>query len=92
MEFKTWRVAGSVTAGTLTLGGEPSAAPSTGSNAFIYRNVWGIMPANSAAGTVSMSGGGGISLAHLATGVPFPCHPAYISASAGTVYLSLLCP
>jgi len=84
MSSRTWKIAGTVTsAATVDMSGEPVS----GSNAWTYRGVWGIMPAASAAGTVTMAGGGSVNLAHIATGTIFPCHPSVISASAGTVYL-----
>ena len=90
MEVRTWKVAGVVSVAVLSgIGGDQSAAGlmPTSSNAFIYKNVWGIMKNTAAVGVVSMSGGGGINLADIANGVPFPCFPSYVSASAGAVYL-----
>lgn len=56
--------------------------------------AWGILPASSAAGTLTLQpttlGGTTfptMSIAHLATGVPFICNLRSVSVSAGTVYI-----
>lgn len=51
------------------------------------QRVWGVLRGASGAGSIVLEGGGTVSIADLAVGYAFPCHPTFISASAGNVYI-----
>jgi hypothetical protein len=50
-------------------------------------NAWGVMRSSTATGTITLEGGGTIDIADIATGVPFPCYPIGVAATAGSVYV-----
>ena len=60
----------------------------TSSSAALIDRAWGILPVNGVTGTITLEGGGSISLATLATGHPFPCYPTSVTVTnGGSVYV-----
>ena len=45
------------------------------------------MRSSTGTGTITLEGGGTIDIADIATGVPFPCYPIGVTATAGSVYV-----
>ena len=60
----------------------------TSGSASLIDRAWGVLPVNGVTGTITLEGGGTISLATLATGHPFPCYVESISVTnGGSVYV-----
>lgn len=51
------------------------------------QRVWGILRNNAASGSLSLEGGGVISISDLNAGVPFPCYPISVNVITGSVYV-----
>ena len=61
---------------------------STGSTGLPLDNVWGIMKGEAnCSGSLTLEGGGNLSLASLDNHQIFPCYPKLLTVSAGTVIL-----
>ena len=61
---------------------------STGSTGEPLDNVWGIMKGEAnCSGSLTLEGGGSLSLASLDNHQIFPCYPKLLTVSAGTVIL-----
>ncbi len=60
----------------------------TSGSASLIDRAWGILPVNGVTGTVTLEGGGSISLATLSAGQPFPCYPTSVAVTnGGSVYV-----
>ena len=60
----------------------------TSGSASLIDRAWGVLPVNGVTGTITLQGGGTISLATLASGHPFPCYPTAVTVTnGGSVYV-----
>jgi hypothetical protein len=60
----------------------------TSGSADLIDRAWGILPVNGVTGTITLEGGGTISLATLTSGQPFPCYPKSVAVTnGGSVYV-----
>jgi hypothetical protein len=60
----------------------------TSGSASLIDRVWGVLPVSGVTGTLTLTGGTTISLAHLTAGEPFPCHVKSIAVTnGGSVYV-----
>jgi hypothetical protein len=66
----------------------PPPQNSTGSTGLPLDNVWGIMKGEAnCSGSLTLEGGGNLSLASLDNHQIFPCYPKSLTVSAGTIIL-----
>jgi hypothetical protein len=60
----------------------------TSGSASLIDRVWGVLPVSGVTGTITLEGGGTISLATLTAGQPFPCYVKSIAVTnGGSVYV-----
>ena len=60
----------------------------TSGSADLIDRAWGILPVSGVTGTITLQGGGTISLATLSAGQPFPCYPTSVAVTnGGSVYV-----
>jgi hypothetical protein len=60
----------------------------TSGSADLIDRAWGILPVSGVTGTITLEGGGIISLATLSAGEPFPCYVKSVTVTnGGSVYV-----
>jgi hypothetical protein len=60
----------------------------TSGSADLIDRAWGILPVSGVTGTITLEGGGTISLATLSAGEPFPCYVKSVTVTnGGSVYV-----
>lgn len=87
--YRINKITAAISAATASVGfGEsPVSGTLEYDNYLAYKGTWGILVATGSTGAVSMSNSVVLNLADVEFGAPLVCHPAFVSCSAGTVYL-----